>query len=49
MNEMIFKIKIIYNIMLICAKKREIEKNENDENSIFYFINYYLIIITKNK
>ena len=49
MNEMIFKIKIICNIMLICAKKREVEKNEDNENSTFYFINYYLIIITKNK
>ena len=49
MNKIIFKIKIIYNIILIYVKKREIENNENNENSIFYFINYYLIIITKNK
>ena len=49
MNEIIFKIKIIYNIMLICVKKKEIEKDENSENSIFYFINYYLTIIIKNK
>ena len=49
---MIFKIKIIYNITLITliyAKKKEIEKSGDDENSTFYFINYYLTIITKNK
>ena len=49
MNKIIFKIKIIYNIILIYIKKREIENNENNENFIFYFINYYLIIIIKNK
>ena len=32
----------------MCEKKKT-EKNENNENSIFYFINYYLTIITKNK
>ena len=49
MDEVVFKIKIIYNITLIYAKKRKIEKDEDNENSTFYFINYYLTIITKNK
>ena len=49
MNEMTFKIKIICNIMLICVKKRETGEDGDDGNFTFYFINYYLIIITKNK
>ena len=35
MNEMTFKIKIIYNIMLIYVKKKKIEKNKNNENFTF--------------
>ena len=30
-------------------EKKKIGKNENNENFTFYFINYYLIIIIKNK